>query len=81
MFAARMSGKEFLWKIMDFTMEAGIRMMGKEKLIAVRDRGVIVMKKITVRIRHRPTGNGFSKYWRKTRIVIATQERRRRNER
>jgi hypothetical protein len=40
---------------MDSMMVDGIHMMEKEKLIIVRDRDVIVMKKITVRIHPHPT--------------------------
>jgi hypothetical protein len=38
----------FAWETMDFTIAAGTRMTGKEKLIAARDRAVIAMKEIMV---------------------------------
>jgi hypothetical protein len=45
-----------LWETMDFLMVDGIHMMEKEKLITAQDRDVIVMRKITVRIRPNPVG-------------------------
>jgi hypothetical protein len=37
-----------VWVTMDFTMEAGILMMGKGKSVAVQDQGVTAMKEIMV---------------------------------